>query len=188
MAASQAQIAANRKNAQKVDRPPPRPARRSPGLTPVTHGLRAESILLPGEDAAHVKKRFVNLHKEMAPTHEFSESLVDRIALMTIRLERCGRFDTAHYSDRVRHALDQYDNARRDKVEMLAAAIRFDTSACRRLQTMPEGVDWMLDEWEKLRDDLTRPEGMIWTINHLERARELRGSAGRRSGRAATGS
>ena len=114
----------------------------------------------------------------MGPTREISESLVDRIALMTIRLERCGRFDTAHYSERVRDALDQYDNARRDKVEMLAAAIRFDTSACRRLQTMPEGVDWMLDEWEKLRDDLARLEKMLWTINHLERSRELRGVSG----------
>jgi hypothetical protein len=140
-----------------------------------THVLRALSILLPGEDAERTKKRYVNLHDQLRPSHDLSEILVDRIAFMSIRLERCERFDSAHYSERVNHAKEGHDERRLRELGDLTDRVHRETSAARKIQAMPEGIDWLLDEWRILRDDLTRPEGFLWNTKHLERTRDLRG-------------
>jgi hypothetical protein len=138
--------------------------------------MTAKSVTLPGEDQAFNRKRFVNLHAEMAPVNELAEELVDEVAFQTIRMRRCRRFDTAYLSRRARVAEAEYDDSRKARVEELAHRIEIRcTTSSRRLQEIPEGIDWLLAEWAILRSELTHPDGLKWSHNHHGRSRLLRG-------------
>jgi hypothetical protein len=106
------------------------------------------------------------------------EAWVDQVALQSIRLERCQRFDSAHYSLRVLEARATFDRERDARLDSLVGRLETEADeAARLIEAMPEGVAWMLSEWAELRADLVRPEGIVWSPGHLETARLLLGLA-----------
>ena len=177
MASSEARIRANRRNAKRSCGPKTPEGKAKVRCNALKHGLTGQGVALPAEDQAEITRRFSSLQIQLAPSNDLSEQLVRRVAFLTVRVERCEKHETSETSKRVRHAVAEFDDERLAAVEALAAKIeREPATTSRRLQATPEGIDWLLGQWEILRADLHRDEIRdCWTHNHRARFEMLLG-------------
>src|SRR6185312_178626 len=176
MPATEAQIAANRRNAKLSTGPKTPEGKERSRRNALKHGLTGEGVALPDEDAAEVASRFQELQEELLPNGISSRLLLWRFAYLSVRLERCERLDTAVYSRRVRHADADFVDHRMTQVEALANRLAYDPmTTARRLQATPEGIDWLVGHWGELRSDLMNRERVAWTLNHCGRMERLLG-------------
>jgi hypothetical protein len=90
---SSAQIAANRRNAQKSTGPRTANGKASSRLNALKHGLTAETCLLPGESLAEFEHLRGRLATEFTPATLIDEILVERLAGLVWRLRRVGLFE-----------------------------------------------------------------------------------------------
>ena len=135
MPASEAQIAANRANAQRSKGPVTPEGKARSRANALKHGLTGEGVVLPNEDAAEVDRRLAAFEDELNPSGEVGRSLVRWAALMSIRMDRCVSQETAALSERVRQADAEFvvpegvsaEEAARLKAEACARAM-FDPS------------------------------------------------------------
>jgi hypothetical protein len=77
--ASDAQIQANRLNAQRSTGPKTEAGKRAVRYNALKHGLLAETSLLPGEDAALFRDLVDGIRAQSEPAGELEQLLVDRI-------------------------------------------------------------------------------------------------------------
>src|SRR6185312_1382521 len=176
MPASDAQIAANRRNSRLSTGPKTDAGKARSRRNALKHGLTGEGVALPDEDAAEVASRFQELQEELQPNGISSRLLLRRFAYLSVRLERFERLDTAVYSRRVRHASEDFADHRMTQVESLVARLAYDPmTTSRRLQNTPEGIDWLVGHWGELRSDLMNRERAAWTLNHFSRLERLLG-------------
>ncbi len=167
MAISEARLLANRKNALKSTGPKTPEGKARVRCNALKHGLTGEGVALPSEDQDAIDQRYDDLSKELKPSTAESAILLRRFAFMSVRIERCERNDTAELSTRVRHAVEKFDDQRLAEAEELGTKIYAEpATSVRRLQMTPEGIDWLLDQWETLRADLLNPDRNCWTGNH----------------------
>ena len=176
MPASAAQISANRKNAALSTGPTTEAGKERSRGNGWKHGLTGEGIVVPDGELAAIEARFQSLREEFQPEGTASCLHLRRFASMSLRLESCEKVSIAVYAMRVRHAEEEFDDHRRTVVESLASRIESEPSTVvRRLQAMPEGVDWLIGQWDGLRVDLMNRERDVWTQNHSARAERLLG-------------
>jgi hypothetical protein len=176
MAASEAQIAANRRNSRLSTGPRTEAGKERSRRNSLKHGLTGDGVALPDEDAAVVAERFQALEAELQPSGVSSRLWLRRFAFLSVRLERCERLDTAVYAKRIRHADEDFVDHRMTRVEQLASTLASDPmTAARRLQSTPEGVDYLVGEWSQLREDLMNRERNTWTLNHWSRLERMQG-------------
>ncbi len=167
MPISEAKLLANRKNAARSTGPKTPEGKARSRQNALKHGLTGSGVALPSEDQAEIAGRFTELQMQMRPKTDAGEQLLRRFAFLTVRMERSERHETAQTAMRVRHAIEKFDDERLTFVEGLATKIYTEpATSVRRLQMSPEGIDWMLDEWETLRSDLLNPDRNCWTGNH----------------------
>ncbi len=175
--ATEAQIRANRENSKKSTGPKTQEGKERVRRNALKHGLTGSGVALPSEDQAEITRSFLALQNELRPSNELAEKLVRRTAFLFVRLERCEKHETSETSKRVRHAVEKFDDERLAAVEELAAKIeREPATTSRRLQMTPEGIDWLLDQWEILQDELFKKGNRLyWTNNHRARFELLLG-------------
>ena len=101
MPASEAQIAANRRNAQRSKGPVTPEGKERSRANALKHGLTGEGVALTNEDAAEVERLFVALEAEMRPSGTMGRLLVRRIATQAVRMERSVLQETAALTERV---------------------------------------------------------------------------------------
>jgi hypothetical protein len=104
MAASEARILANRQNASRSTGPRTAEGKERSRGNALKHGLTGAGVVLPNEDAAEVDRRFSAFQDELKPSGEVGRALVQRAALLSVRMERCVSQETATLSVRVRRA------------------------------------------------------------------------------------
>jgi hypothetical protein len=176
MPATNAQIAANRRNSALSTGPKTTAGKQRSRRNAFKHGLTGDGVALPDEDLVEVTSRFLDLEAELQPSGTSSRILLRRFAYLSVRLERCERLDTAVYSKRIRHAEEEFIDHRLTQVEELATRLAHDPmTAARRLQATPEGIDCLIRQWAELRVDLMHRERDLWTLNHFFRMERLRG-------------
>jgi hypothetical protein len=90
---SPAQIAANRRNAQKSTGPRTANGKAASRLNALKHGLTAETCLLPGESLAEFEHLRARLVAEFTPATVIDEIQVERLAGLVWRLRRVGLFE-----------------------------------------------------------------------------------------------
>ena len=91
-------------------------------------------------------------------------------------MERGARHESAARNYRVRHAADDFDEARIDQADRTFDALADDPRGnLRKLRKSPEGVDRLVLAWQGLRADLARDGRPTWTASHLEQAAHLTG-------------
>ena len=177
MPSSPERIASNRRNAAYSCGPKTIEGKRCSSKNAFKHGLTGEGVALPTEDTVEIERRFGNLVDELKPSTEAGRILVRRFAFLSVRLERCERHETTILSKRVRDAIGEYDDRRLADVELHASRISSDPmTSSRRLQTTPEGIDWLVEYWLELRADLMIEDRVVWTWNHWDRAESLMGN------------
>ena len=180
MIVSDARIAANRANAQKSTGPKTAEGKERSRCNAVKHGLTGEGVALCSEDAAEIERRFLGLQAEFRPRTEGGRTLVKRVAMLSVRLERSAVHEAAAISKNVRAAVSDFDEARETAVDELFASLAENPGpALRRLARTPEGVERMVDAWMDLREDLKFADGSRWTAEHVAMAVNL---SGRKSG------
>jgi hypothetical protein len=100
MPATEAQIRANRSNAQRSTGPKTPQGKEVSRGNALTHGLTA-TVVLPQREAAEVERRFLSFCEELQPAGDVGISLVRVVALMSIRAERCAAIETTMLTERV---------------------------------------------------------------------------------------
>jgi hypothetical protein len=176
MPCSPAQLEANRRNAARSTGPnTPEGKQRSRGNA-LKHGLTGHGVVLPVEDADEVEDRFATLQIEMAPNSLLARQLVRRVALLTVRLQRCEAHEAKHLAHKIRHAAADFDDARRSEAEKLYSWIATEPAThVRRLRNSPEGLALLIAGLEGLLADLDHPDGSIWDYQHGDHLHHLMG-------------
>ena len=174
MATSEARLLANRQNSARSTGPTSTSGKERSRRNGLKHGMTGSGVVIPEEDAAEVERRNDALRKELAPKSVIGAILVQQLATLSVRMERGVRQEFAAVAARVRHAADDFDEARLERAERLFEAIGDDPRGnVRRLRKMPEGVDLLLRAWRELRADLVRVPRPVWTASHMVRAANL---------------
>ena len=96
--ASEKQVRANRRNALKSTGPKTPEGKAAVRLNANKHGLRAQEVLLPGEDPEALKELDENLRAELQPVGELENLLVDGIIAAHWRLRRLRRVEAGIFS------------------------------------------------------------------------------------------
>ena len=100
--ASPAQMAANRRNAQKSTGPRSIEGKKRASLNHLRHGMTAKTIVLPHECAADYEEIRAALIKDYEPATTQELMLVDQIAAGYWRTIRARRFETEMFDNRLR--------------------------------------------------------------------------------------
>jgi hypothetical protein len=178
--ATEAQILANRANAQKSTGPRTAVGRARSRLNSLKHGARAQDApaVLPQEDPAELEARIREWVDDHRPTNAIERELVTRAARLSWALDRAERHEAALLSRRVRQAMVRRRAQRTARVcdlgrKLFAMAGKRllpgsgpdwpdDPAAfVAGLEESSEGVRWLLDRWAELRCLID--SGQMWT-------------------------
>ena len=91
-------VTANRRNARRSTGPSSARGKAVARLNAVRHGLTAEDMLIPGEDAKELRTLKNRLHRELAPEGELEGELVERISALLWRLRRATRAEAGLFA------------------------------------------------------------------------------------------
>jgi len=127
--ATQKQIEANRRNAQKSTGPRTPEGRAASSQNALRHGLTAEQVIVQGES----KEEFLAFYREhydvLNPTDPVAESLVERIIMFEWRLRRMYRAEAG-----LAIAVGGAENAFNGLFKEMASLSRYETTLDRGLQ------------------------------------------------------
>jgi hypothetical protein len=143
---SSRRAAANKRNAQRSTGPKCTERSRFSALK---HGLRAKTLVLPGEDAEALRARHDAFHASIAPQDEVERLLVDRLVRISWRLQRVDRALEARAAD-----------PDPDEAARLAAEADFVALMGRRLIRDPRGPTCFYPQWEMTLGD---PPRVSWS-------------------------
>jgi hypothetical protein len=150
--ASPEQIRANQNNSRRSTGPRDTTRTRFNGLK---HGLRAEQVVLPGEDPAEFEAEKQAWFDDWEPQSHTRAVLVERAALASWRLRRCARTEAARLRKLAAKAAKKFD-ATNEALERLALE-RFERDAAgglKMLEADPYGLDRLLTWWGELDNAL----------------------------------
>ena len=108
-ATSAARIAANQANSLKSSGPRTAEEESRSRGNAVKHGLTGAGVALTVEDAAEVERLARSFEAELKPSGDLGRTLVRRMALMSVRMDRCVDHETASLSERIRQAEADFD-------------------------------------------------------------------------------
>ena len=94
--ASPAQLAANRRNAQKSTGPRTNEGRKRASFNALKSGMTAKTVVLPHESVIDYDEIRIALIEDYAPATSQEMMLVDQVAVGYWRTIRARRFETAH--------------------------------------------------------------------------------------------
>ena len=109
MPAFEARIAASHANAPKSTGPKAAENKSRSCGNAVKHGLTGEGIALPVENAAEVERLQRAFEAELKPSGELGRTLVRRMALMSVRMDRCVLQEAAALGGHIRQAEADFD-------------------------------------------------------------------------------
>ena len=176
MHVSEARLTANRLNGCRSKGPLSPESKQISSRNSLKHGLTGKGIVTPQGDAEEIQRRVEALTADMKPTTQAGEILLVQIAISSVRTERAFEQECAAIARNVRHAADDFDEARIEAAETLFEALGEDPrNNLRKLRKSPEGVDRLIDAWSDLRADLTIDPKPVWTAAHLEQAANMTG-------------
>jgi hypothetical protein len=104
MATSEKRVAANRQNAKKSTGPRSLDGKERARLNAVTHGLTAQTAVLPGEDPAELEALGKSLMRQLKPRGVVQRIVAERVVSLAWKLRRVARAEEAV-------AREMHDNA-----------------------------------------------------------------------------
>ena len=109
MSSSEARISANRQNAALSTGPRTPEGKAISRANALKHGLTGAGVVLPEEDAAAVEELARAFQEELDPTGEVGRALARRLAILSVRMDRCVDREFAAVAARVRKALEDFE-------------------------------------------------------------------------------
>ncbi len=178
--ATEKQIRANQLTARKSTGPRTEEGKAQSRRNALKHGLAGARVVLPEDEEAAVRARAAEWHSSLKPSNAYELWLAERIAVASIRIERCEWLERERRKRLADRALDDWEEDRRIAAEKLGANLAHDPCAVAlALQQTSQGCDWLLERWHRLVRALDYNGG--WTddqrrlaLDMLGMARELR--------------
>ncbi len=192
--ATERQVEANRKNARKSTGPRTHAGKARACLNAVTHGLTAQTLILPDEDPRAYQARLDAWAADLRPCTAYEEGLVRHAVGLSWRLDRADRVQAAlitqsiagHSEDNDRQAREALEDITRrlfpgpatptpDRPDRPAGPDDPDDPArlVPRLENTADGCRWLLDRWAELRAVVAA--GTAWDAGQMTRAIGLLG-------------
>jgi hypothetical protein len=173
MACSPEQLASNRRNAALSCGPKTESGKSRSKRNALKHGLTGEGIVVPDEDQGAIQDRFEAFEADLKPKDAVGQYLVNRMALMSVRMDRSARHESAEITNAMLGAKDAEAEARLQELRKLVALIDTDPAeAVRQLRLTPQGFDWQIQAWRTLQANLASRR---WEIHQGKRAEQLLG-------------
>ena len=149
MYVSEARIAANRRNAARSTGPKtPEGKARSRGNA-LKHGLCSSVVV--AEDVFLVQERATDFFNTLRPRNEFHCYLVDKVALISIRLDRAERMERRVRDKSALRAELCWEDDRKLEAIALGKRLAFDPESIVELLRMtPQGCEWLMARWAML--------------------------------------
>ena len=171
--ASEAQIRANRANAQKSTGPTTEAGKRRSRANALKHGLCA-SVVVP-ESAELIKARALEMFDSLAPQDEFQVWITNRVALLTIRVDRSERMERRARDKVCLRALLSWDVDREAEVERLGAKLSGrPEEVSQELRRTKHGCQWLIRRWKLLAH--SADVNKSWTDDQARLAFDLLGT------------
>ena len=170
--ASEAQINANRQNSLKSCGPKTEAGKRRSRANALKHGLCASVVVL--ESAELIKARALEMFDSLAPQDEFQTWITNRVALLTIRVDRSERMERRSRDKVCLRALLTWDIDREAEIERLGAKLSGrPEEVSGELRRTKHGCEWLIRRWKMLAHAAdTKP----WTDAQTRLAFDLLGT------------
>ena len=150
--ASEAQINANRENAQKSTGPKTIEGKNISRLNATVHGFAAKVCILPHENKEEVEKTRLDFEKELNPTGSAVKSaIIDGIVHHVISRNRL--FITQHglQARAIRDTItNRKEKAQLNLEESIDLLLHNPGKAVREMSRSVAGLDWLLERWKGL--------------------------------------
>ena len=138
------------------------------------HGLRAEVLALPNEDAAVVEARGEAWNEYYRPQSPAAQHLVNQCVHATLLADRCQRFHAAQLEKQIHEAPFIRMNSRLDDITRLDKLLDTDPRrAVREFRRTAFGCRWLITRWQRLADALEN--NRCWETGDLNEAIHLEG-------------
>jgi hypothetical protein len=176
---SQARIISNQKNAKRSSGPKTPEGKERSKMNALKHGLRAETILLPTENADEFDDMLAEFMDEWKPPTGTRRQLVRRTVETAWRLNRCVRIEASALCVRAEKTLRAWDRDRDDTIDSDVAKLAIEPrEAIKRLKWTREGITRMAGLWLGIQKALAQPGDWYDAREHHERLLNLRGFSG----------
>ncbi len=116
MEISEARLAANRSNSKHARAPVSELGKSTSRRNSMKPGLTGEEIVLLAGDQAEVESRVEALRDERQPQSSLATWLIRKIATLSVRSELAAERENAAIAQRVRNAVDVFDEERGRRV------------------------------------------------------------------------
>jgi hypothetical protein len=176
MPATEAQIRANQQNAAKSTGPKTLAGKEQSRQNGLKHGLSGAGVVVSREDFDETEQRTSALEADLQPRSPLGLILVRQMALLSVRMERSARQESAAIAGRVRNAIEEFDEVMLGEAEALLRELAEEPRrSLRKLRQFPEGIDRLIQGWDSLRDRLKRQPRPNWSIKQTETMGNLLG-------------
>src|SRR5262249_2906947 len=109
----------NRRNAQKSTGPRTAQGKSRSKFNAVKHGMTAETLVLPGEDANVLNFRLESWINDLQPQNDVEQFLVEQAVHASWRLDRADRAETARLSQIIESVPTEEANRQREEAAAL---------------------------------------------------------------------
>ena len=172
--ATEAQINSNLKNSRSSTGPRTPSGKNASRQNSCRHGLAGSGGVVCPADRAKVEARAASLREEFRPESEFERTLVEQMAVDSIRMDRCRESYQVLCQDQADRAALCWDEDRRAEAEEIASRLGWDPSRSQsRLEQGRHGCELLIDRWEGL-GRILREVG-IWDDSQRSLALDLLG-------------
>jgi hypothetical protein len=149
--ASEAQINANRCNALKSTGPKTESGKRRSRANSLVHGLCASAVVI--ESLELIQRRACECFEGLKPKDNYQGWIVNQVALLTLKVDRCGRMEGRARDKVALRACLTWDDDRGLEAKVLAARLAASPEeVVEGLRRTPQGCDWLIDRWSRLAD------------------------------------
>jgi hypothetical protein len=164
---SEAELAARRANAQKSTGPTTQEGKNISRFNRLTHGLRAEIPVLPGECPEAYAHRLATWIEDLGARGDAQRFLVGRAVTASWKMERGDSVEEGLLADSMDAIANGAEEADIEETERLAARLADDPSVIRQLRKTPAGCRWILAQLGILENRLLPFMALLFTQRHL---------------------
>jgi hypothetical protein len=151
MPVSDARREANIRNAQLSTGPKSQEGKDHSRMNALKHGLCSEVVRSP-EDEAALGARARSWVDALKPQNMYHAWLIDEIAVLTLRINRCERIDRRARDAASIRAEESWDDDRRSIAEAIGIHLSSrPASVVDDLRRTPQGCDWLMERWALLQ-------------------------------------
>jgi hypothetical protein len=176
MPTSDARRRANAENARRSTGPRTELGKMISRSNSYKNGMTGEGIVIPDEDRAEVDRLIADLEARFQPADFAEADAVRRMAIHSLRRERCARQEASMIGHRMRDAIADYDDKRRTEAEKQLDWLAAEPAThSRRLRRTPEGIALLIRSWRELAAVLTGHDFYRWDYGFWQRIENLKG-------------